>query len=196
MEEPAALGSVLGNFHVAWPEFSVRRGGGPWGGRWYVRRTRDYAVRLRIHHDLDPHTTVGYGTTDPVSAVSLAASCAAHATLDSVETVPGVNAACGTGGRWRALRDEVVAHENEHKAGYVGCVPAMDERIEVLDGFSGTEAEAHEAVEELRELVRKADAAIKGPTRPDATFTLWYHIGYWWLGGWTSKGHADSGAPC
>lgn len=195
VEEPAALGSVQGNFHVVWPEFSVRPGGGPWRGRWYVQRTKDYTVRLRIHHDLDPHTAVKYGTTDTVSATTLAAGCAAHATLDSVETVPGVNGTCGTSG-WQALRDEVVEHENEHKAGYASCVPRMNGRLKVLDDFAGAEADANRAVEAMRALVDRAAAAIKGPGRQDAPFILWYHIGYWWFGERTAMGHNDSGAHC
>ena len=196
-EEPADLGSVNGNFYVDWPSFSVKKGGGPWSGRWYVHRSKDYTVRLRIHHNLDPRTKVKYGTTDDLSAVSLATDCAdGHTSLGSEETVPSVNSTCGTKSQWQALRDEVVAHENEHKAGYDSCVPRMNSQLKVLDDFAGAKADAQEALKEMSTRIEEAETATKGPGRKDAEFILWYHIGYWWLTERTAYGHDDSGPKC
>jgi hypothetical protein len=116
------LGSRWGMFTANVPDVSAGSGTGPWSGRPYVAATGDFGTSLRFVPDLNPAKAPSYASYGTLKdSLVLLAKCPNAATLSDEETMPGMNAHCGTPAAYGAWVAAVAAHEGEHESNYNDC---------------------------------------------------------------------------
>ena len=150
---------------------------------------------LRFAPDLHPAEAPSHGTrdTDAEWAV-LTAYCANAASLGDEETMPGMNAHCGTPSAYDGWVGAVEAHERDHEANYNGCAASQEfaDTIAEVEGTLGDRV--GEAVRNWnREFVAELASGMDHGVGP-RTATVWnHHSGYWYTEAYV-EGHA--GSPC
>ncbi len=191
----------LGFYKVDTSNYRVRgaQGTGPWEG-WFMSHDRalpivglDFIGVLHVAEDYKP----GGGGPKYPGAHS---TCAAAAGLPPDSDYTAVNDKCSTLATMERFRNQIIAHERVHEAGYNACLSSSTAAtfLKKLEELVHKDAGkwTTEALLLVNPFRQKLDAAGKYAPTFTSQGPFWQNYGIWQRQGLTSAPHAHSRQGC